>query len=153
MAIVTPLWLRDGIRFFTGHLLWWCERRDNPSSFPPHYVNGVVEAMWWIACTIVSGGCDNKYVASRMGRAIGFAWMVGGIVLLATFTSVLTATMTAERVVGRDPRTEGFGRSHCWLPAGSYIETVCKNEGLLYKSFQQSMKHSWQCRLEWSRLL
>ena len=86
--------------FLTGHLLWWCERRDNPSSFPPHYVNGVVEAMWWIACTIVSGGCDNKYVASRMGRAIGFAWMIGGIVLLATFTSVLTATMTAERVVG-----------------------------------------------------
>lgn len=86
--------------FFTGHLLWWCERRDNPSSFPPQYLNGVSEAMWWIACTIVSGGCDNKYVGSRMGRAIAFAWMVGGIVLLATFTSVLTATMTAERVVG-----------------------------------------------------
>jgi ABC-type amino acid transport substrate-binding protein len=82
----------------SGHLLWWFERRVNPQSFPEEYVRGVWEAVWWIASTIVAGGCDNKHVASVLGRVIAFAWMVGGIVLLAAFTSVLTATMTAEKV-------------------------------------------------------
>jgi polar amino acid transport system substrate-binding protein len=84
----------------SGHLLWWLERGHNPSSFPQRYPRGVVEAIWWIASTIVTGGCDDKHVDSVAGRAIAFLWMVGGIVLLAAFTSVLTATMTAERVAG-----------------------------------------------------
>jgi polar amino acid transport system substrate-binding protein len=84
----------------SGHLLWWFERRVNPESFPHGYVSGVWEAIWWIASTIVVGGCDNKHVVSVLGRALAFAWMVGGIVLLASFTSVLTATLTAEQVAG-----------------------------------------------------
>jgi ABC-type amino acid transport substrate-binding protein len=85
----------------SGHLLWWFEHRDNPESFPPQYPRGVWEAIWWIASTVVAGGCDNKHVASGLGRTIAFAWMVGGIVLLAAFTSVLTATLTAEQVAGK----------------------------------------------------
>jgi len=89
-----------GLALISGHLLWWFERHHNPESFPPQYIRGVWEAIWWIASTIVAGGCDNKHVVSVLGRGIAFAWMVGGIVLLAAFTSVLTATLTAERVTG-----------------------------------------------------
>lgn len=85
---------------FSGHLLWWFERGTNPGSFPERYPGGVWEAVWWIASTVVTGGCDNKHVASLLGRAIAFTWMVGGIVLAAAFTGVLTASMTAERVTG-----------------------------------------------------
>ena len=85
----------------SGHLLWWFEHRGNPESFPPQYPRGMWEAIWWIASTVVAGGCDNKHVASGLGRTIAFAWMVGGIVLLAAFTSVLTATLTAEQVAGK----------------------------------------------------
>jgi ABC-type amino acid transport substrate-binding protein len=84
----------------SGHLLWWLERRHNPHSFPAAYSRGVWEAVWWIASTSVSGGCDDKHVDGVAGRALAFAWMIGGIVLVAAFTSALTATMTAERVTG-----------------------------------------------------
>lgn len=90
----------------SGHLLWWFERGPNPRSFPPEYPRGVVEAIWWIASTIVTGGCDDKHVDGPLGRLLALAWMIGGIGLIATFTSVLTATMTAEQVTGviRGPR-------------------------------------------------
>ena len=84
----------------SGHLLWWFERRRNPRSFPPEYPRGVGEALWWIASTIVTGGCDDKHVDGPLGRMVAFAWMIGGIGLLAAFTSVLTATITAEQVTG-----------------------------------------------------
>jgi len=86
--------------FASGHVLWWTQRRHNAASFPQPYLHGVGEAIWWIISTIVSGGCDNKHVVGVLGRAIALAWMIGGIMLVAAFTSVLTATMTAERVSG-----------------------------------------------------
>ena len=89
-----------GLALLSGHLLWWFERGENAKSFPREYPRGVWESIWWIASTIVSGGCDDKHVDSVLGRAIAYAWMVGGIVLVAALTSMLTATMTAERVTG-----------------------------------------------------
>ena len=84
----------------SGHLLWWFEHGHNPRSFPPEYPRGVLEAIWWIASTIITGGCDDKHVDGPLGRILAFAWMAGGIGLIAAFTSVLTATMTAEQVSG-----------------------------------------------------
>lgn len=89
------------LALLSGHLLWWFEKSHNPRSFPPQYPRGVIEAMWWIASTIVTGGCDDKHVDGPLGRTLAFAWMIGGIGLIATFTSVLTATMTAEQVSGQ----------------------------------------------------
>ncbi|NBX30232.1 hypothetical protein EBR04_07320, partial [bacterium] len=89
-----------GLALVSGHLLWWFECGRNARSFPRAYPRGVGEAMWWIMSTIITGGCDDKHVDSLLGRGIAFAWMVGGIGLIAAFTSVLTATMTADRVTG-----------------------------------------------------
>ncbi len=88
------------LALISGHLLWWFERGRNGHSFPSAYPRGVGEAIWWIMSTIMTGGCDDKHVDSLLGRVIAFAWMVGGISLIAAFTSVLTATMTADRVTG-----------------------------------------------------
>ena len=84
----------------TGHLLWWFERRGNPESFPRSYFAGVWEATWWSISTVITGGCDNKHVSSMVGRLIALGWMLGGIFLVALFTSTLTATMTMEQIQG-----------------------------------------------------
>ena len=84
----------------SGHLLWSFERRHNPRCFPDGYRQGIGEAVWWIVSVIVTGGCDDKHVDSVLGRLIAFGWMIGGIVGIAAFTSLLTATLTAERVSG-----------------------------------------------------
>lgn len=89
-----------GLAILTGHLLWFFERRDNPNPFPRTYVRGVWEATWWTISTMITGGCENKPVETALGRVIAVAWMLGGIVLVASFTSALTATMTVERVTG-----------------------------------------------------
>lgn len=115
------------LALLSGHLLWWAERRHNPHSFPRAYPRGMFEALWWIASTIVTGGCDDKHVDGPAGRLIAFAWMVGGIGLIAAFTSVLTATLTAEQVTGviHGPR-DVAGRTVGCLTASVAITSVAQ---------------------------
>lgn len=115
----------------SGHLLWWSEKERNPRSFPPAYPWGVIEAMWWIASTIVTGGCDDKHVDGPLGRILAFCWMIGGIGLIATFTSLLTATMTAERVTGmiQGPR-DLTGRSIGCQAASVTVSTIRQRGGI-----------------------
>ena len=114
----------------SGHLLWWCERGHNPRSFPPDYPRGVGEAIWWIISTIVTGGCDDKHVDGPLGRILALLWMIGGIGLIATFTSVLTATMTAERVTGmiQGPR-DLAGRSIGCQEGSVTVQTIRQRGG------------------------
>jgi polar amino acid transport system substrate-binding protein len=120
------------LALISGHLLWWVERRRNPHSFPRGYPRGVIEALWWIASTIVTGGCDDKHVDGPLGRLIAFAWMVGGIGLIAAFTSVLTATLTAEQVTGviHGPR-DLAGRTVGCLTNSVAVDCVAQRGGIV----------------------
>lgn len=121
-----------GLALLSGHLLWWFERKGNDHSFPREYPRGVWEAIWWIASTIVTGGCDDKHVDSVLGRAIAYSWMVGGIVLIAALTSMLTATMTAERVTGTIHGARDLaGRTVGCQAAAVSIDSVRRRGGLV----------------------
>lgn len=120
----------------SGHLLWLVERRHNQESFPPHYPRGPWEATWWIASTIVTGGCDDKHVDSVLGRALAFAWMIGGIVLVAAFTSVLTATMTAERVTGTIHGPRDLAGRTIGCQAGAVTVAVIRQRGGIPQEFE-----------------
>jgi ABC-type amino acid transport substrate-binding protein len=124
-----------GLVLASGHLLWWFERDGNQRSFPRAYPRGVWEAIWWIASVIVTGGCDDKHVDSLLGRGIAFLWMVSGIGLIAAFTSLLTATITADRVAGtiRGPR-DLVGRTvGCQRQA--YMADVMRQRGAIVEEF------------------
>lgn len=140
LAAFTSLVSWDLLRLFglvvllaviSGHLLWLCERHRNPHSFPSGYPRGVGEAIWWIASTIITGGCDDKHVDSGVGRILAFSWMIGGIVLVAAFTSALTATMTAERVTGmiHSPR-DLAGRTVGCQQMGVTVQSVRQRGGI-----------------------
>lgn len=89
-----------GITLLAAHLLWAIEHRCNPESFPASYAKGVGEALWWSVATIITGGCENKAPVSLLGRLVAVAWMLGSIVLVASFTATLASQMTSESVVG-----------------------------------------------------
>jgi polar amino acid transport system substrate-binding protein len=81
-----------------SHLLWWLERRRNPESFPEGYVSGVWEATWWSACTLISGGCENKAPLGVFGRVFAVVWMLAGIALVSYVTATLSSTMTVNNL-------------------------------------------------------
>jgi ABC-type amino acid transport substrate-binding protein len=89
-----------GVTLLAAHLLWAIERRVNPDCFPATYISGVGEALWWSVATIITGGCENKAPVSLFGRLVAVAWMLGSIMLVASFTATLASQMTTETVSG-----------------------------------------------------
>ena len=89
-----------GLTLLTAHLLWLIERGINSDCFPGTYFAGVGEAIWWSVATIITGGCENKAPVSLLGRLVAVAWMLGSIVLVATFTATLASQMTTESIAG-----------------------------------------------------
>lgn len=97
-----------GLTLIAAHLLWFIERGVNPECFPAGYFSGVGEAVWWSVATIITGGCENKAPVSLLGRLVAVAWMLGSIVLVASFTATLASQMTAETVAGVISGPEGL---------------------------------------------
>jgi len=116
-AFSSPSWLTTASKFLstdvlflcvslvcltllTAHLLWLIERGSNSDCFPATYVAGVGEAIWWSVATIITGGCESKAPVSLLGRLVAVAWMLGSIVLVATFTATLASQMTTASISG-----------------------------------------------------
>lgn len=123
------------LALISGHLLWWFERGRNDHSFPTAYPRGVGEAIWWIMSTIITGGCDDKHVDSLLGRGLAFAWMVGGIGLIAAFTSVLTATITADRVTGTIHGPRDLAGRVVGVQAAAVTDSVMRQRGAIPQEF------------------
>jgi polar amino acid transport system substrate-binding protein len=123
------------LALISGHLLWWFERDRNDHSFPTAYPRGVGEAIWWIMSTIITGGCDDKHVDSVLGRSLAFAWMAGGIALIAAFTSVLTATITADRVTGTIHGPRDLSGRVVGVQAAAVTASVMRQRGAIPQEF------------------
>ena len=124
------------LTFVTASLLWLVERGVNPKEFPNNFFPGVGEAIWWCISAVISGGCENKAPVTLLGRCFAVVWMLGGIVLLATFTATLASQMTIAEV-GQDISTKDDlrGRTVGTLE-GTAVVNVLKEYGANIEEFK-----------------
>jgi polar amino acid transport system substrate-binding protein len=114
-----------GLTLLTANVLWLLERHVNPECFPAKYLTGVGEAMWWSVATIITGGCENKAPVSLAGRMVAVAWMLGSIVLVASFTATLSSQMTAESVAGAIGGPDGLpGRTVATVAGTAVVDDL-----------------------------
>ena len=89
-----------------AHLLWLAERRKNSEVFPPTYVAGVSQALWWSSSTIITGGCENLAPTGLLGRMSAILWMLAGMATFSYVTASISSTMTVD-TLNSDVRTVG----------------------------------------------
>ena len=113
------------LTFLAANLLWFFERSVNATCFPKSYAAGLSEAVWWSIATIITGGCENKSPISILGRLVAIAWMLGSIILVASFTATLSAQMTTEAITGTIAGPEGIpGRVIATLEGTSVVQSL-----------------------------
>lgn len=111
-------WLRVARNFFTAEFLavlaglsavlllagaaaWFFERRGNAEEFRPDPVRGLGDGFWWAAVTMTTVGYGDKSPRTLGGRIVGLIWMFTAMLIVASFTAAIAASLTVGQLGGK----------------------------------------------------
>ena len=104
LSVFSPaLWRLLGfvllIVLIPAHIIWLVER-THPNGIIENrrYFPGIFKAIWWSAGTL--GAQADEMPRSAIGRAVAVIWMFSGIIFVAYFTAVVTASLTVQQLQG-----------------------------------------------------
>ncbi len=86
-----------GAAVVTGTIVWLIERRRN-EEFEPAGWRGVFSGIWWATVTLFTIGYGDQVPRRIASRLIAMAWMLMGVLLVATLTAEVAANLTVERI-------------------------------------------------------
>lgn len=76
-----------------GAAVWAFERKHN-EEFPKDPMNGLGDGFWWAAVTMTTVGYGDKAPRSLGGRIVGLVWMFTSMLIVASFTAAIAASLT-----------------------------------------------------------
>lgn len=76
-----------------GAAVWAFERRAN-EEFPKQPALGLGDGFWWAAVTMTTVGYGDKAPRSLGGRIVGLIWMFTSMLIVASFTAAIAASLT-----------------------------------------------------------
>ena len=82
-----------------AHAIWLAEGKfSSNGQVPRHYVEGVWASIWFSFVTFSTVGYGDVTLRHATARLIGLAWILTSIVLLATITGTISATLTLKKL-------------------------------------------------------
>jgi ABC-type amino acid transport substrate-binding protein len=97
-AFLSVVGVMVALLFAVGSVVWLLERRHNPGQFEPDPRRGLFSGFWWAVVTMSTTGYGDKAPATVGGRIVAILWIVAGLILTASFTAQLAATLTARSI-------------------------------------------------------
>ena len=80
--------------FLIGNLIWLAEKGKNSEQFPPHYLHGVGNGMWFALVTLTTVGYGDRSPVTLAGRWIAGVWMVITLLAVSSITAGLASAFT-----------------------------------------------------------
>jgi len=82
-----------------GALVWVFERKRNAEHFGHgDPLRGLGDGLWWSAVTMTTVGYGDKAPKTLPGRIVGLVWMFVSLIIIASFTASIAASLTANRL-------------------------------------------------------
>jgi hypothetical protein len=107
-----------------AHLIWIFERKYNPEQFPPGYLDGIDDAIWWSSTTVTTVGYGDKYPVTIGGRIIGLVWQFSGVIFLGLFAGTLSASMSRVASSNGISHISQLTRDHKVCTYYMYLESL-----------------------------
>ena len=82
--------------FIVGNLIWLVERRENSQQFPPKYLSGIGNGMWFALVTLTTVGYGDRAPVTKAGKLIASIWMVISLVSFSSITAGLASAFTVS---------------------------------------------------------
>ena len=94
LAALSSLLLLCISLFVVGNLIWLAERHQNSGQFPPKYLSGVSNGMWFALVTLTTVGYGDRAPITKVGRFITGVWMLISLLALSSITAGLASALT-----------------------------------------------------------
>ena len=94
------------LSLFAGLMIWVLERNRNREMFGDKISKGLGHGIWWAMVTMTTVGYGDKAPKTIGGRFVAVLWMFFSIFLIASYTAVITSSLTINELSGkvRGPR-------------------------------------------------
>jgi polar amino acid transport system substrate-binding protein len=119
-----------------GTLVWLFENRHNSEMFEDKMVKGIGHGVWWAAVTMTTVGYGDKAPKTFGGRMVAICWMFVSIILLSSFTAVITTSLTVGKLQGKVNGFNDLANVHSGSLAYSSNLEYLKRNGILAKPFE-----------------
>jgi len=80
----------------SGMTVWLLEYVFFSREFSKTFIHGAWDGFWWAVVTMTTVGYGDRSPKSMPGRLFCFIWIITGINIIAIFTALVTATVTAS---------------------------------------------------------
>ena len=98
LKLVTMLIL---LSLVAGVVIWLLERNRNRDMFSDKLSKGLGHGIWWAFVTMTTVGYGDKAPKTIGGRFVAVLWMFFSIFLIASYTAVITSSLTVNELSGR----------------------------------------------------
>lgn len=85
------------VLLIAGFAVWVFERRGNNQEFQKGG-RGLGDGFWWSAVTMTTVGYGDKSPKTLGGRVVALIWMFASLIIIASFTASIAASLTAHRL-------------------------------------------------------
>jgi polar amino acid transport system substrate-binding protein len=85
----------------SGTVVWGFERRCNSEMFGDGPLGGIGHSIWWAVVTMTTVGYGDKAPRTIGGRITAMIWMLFSLILIASFTANITASLTIGELRGQ----------------------------------------------------
>lgn len=115
-------------------LIWALERHHQKGHFQGG-VSGFGSALWFAAVTMTTVGYGDKTPSTLPGRLVSFVWMLAGVLLVASFTATVAASVAAARVNEMITRPGDLFRISCGVMADSAPQHYLQKQGIPARAY------------------
>lgn len=121
-----------GALLLVGLLVWYLERKHN-DDFGPHG-RGLRSSIMWAAMTAAGDAGDAK-PRTFVGQLIWLAWMLASVLLVSSFTAVITSALTTSKLQGRVQQVGDLRNVRTGTVESSAPKRYLEREGIAAATF------------------
>lgn len=117
-------------------LIWWFEHKRNPQQFGSSLSEGISSGFWWSVVTMTTVGYGDKSPITSGGRAVAIIWMFAAVIIVSSFTAVITSTMTVSKLESPVHGPKDLPRVIVGTVAHTTSEAYLRDRQISFSSFE-----------------
>lgn len=115
--------------------VWIFERKANPEQFGGPPLRGLAEGFWWSAVTMTTVGYGDRAPQTWGGRAVALVWMFTSVIVIASFTAAIAASVTVNHLESDLLDERRLARIRLAVVDESRAESYAEGNGLRMRGY------------------